>query len=189
MRARVDDPQVAALLVAKTSVAAERGLVVDVVNDEPFPRLDPDLAADVVTVLGNLVDNAVEATVAERVAAGGPGGSGGSGGAGEGVRVRLWWADGAAHLTVSDAGAGVAPADRDRIFTRGWSTKAARGRGIGLALVRQVCQRRGGEVSVVGPPDGSGAVFTARLPGATAATAAGAAGAGTTATTTTGAQR
>lgn len=159
VRARVQDPQVAALLVAKTSVAAERGLVVDVVNEEPLPRLDPELAADVVTVLGNLVDNAVEATVDAANAAGGGAPSGS-------VRVVLGWSDGAAHVQVVDAGPGVAAADRDRIFTRGWSTKAAGGRGIGLALVRQVCQRRGGEV-VVGSVEapGTGSVFSARLPG------------------------
>jgi sensor histidine kinase regulating citrate/malate metabolism len=162
VRARVEDPQVAALLVAKVSVAAERGLPIEVVDTDgagPLPRLDPDLAADVATVLGNLVDNAVDAVVAARAtdAASRPE---------DVVEVRLRYDAGAAWVEVGDTGAGIAPADHARIFDRGWSTKpgGVGGRGIGLALVRQVCQRRGGEVSVVSRP-GGGAVFTARMPG------------------------
>lgn len=157
IRARVEDPQVAALLVAKASLAAERGLAIDLVGDDVLPRLDPDLAADVGTVLGNLVDNAVDAV------AGGAGSTAGGHGA---VRVRLWHADDAAWVEVADTGVGVPEADRARIFERGWSTKPAGtgGRGVGLALVQQVCQRRGGEVTV-DENEEAGAVFAARLPG------------------------
>ncbi len=59
----IDDPAVAALLIAKVSLAAERGIGLRLAEDAALPRLDPDLAADVGTVLGNLVDNAVDATV------------------------------------------------------------------------------------------------------------------------------
>ena len=54
----------AALLIAKVSLAAERGIELRLADDASLPRLDPDLSADVGTVLGNLVDNAVDATVA-----------------------------------------------------------------------------------------------------------------------------
>jgi sensor histidine kinase regulating citrate/malate metabolism len=40
------------------------------------------------------------------------------------------------------------------------------GRGVGLALVQVVCERRGGAVTVRAGDDGAGAVFEARLPGA-----------------------
>ena len=63
---RVDDPSIAALLIAKVSLAAERGIGLRLADDAALPRLDPDLAADVGTVLGNLVDNAVDATVGGR---------------------------------------------------------------------------------------------------------------------------
>lgn len=167
VRARVDDPQVAALLVAKVSVAAERGLPIEVVGGTAggvLPRLDPDLAADVATVLGNLVDNAVDAVVAARSAAGARPDDRPE----DVVEVRLRYDAGAAWVEVGDTGAGIDPEDRARIFDRGWSTKSAGvgGRGIGLALVRQVCQRRGGEVGVGSRP-GGGAVFTARMPGRT----------------------
>ncbi|MFW6774183.1 ATP-binding protein [Nocardioides sp. CPCC 205120] len=157
VRARVEDPQVAALLVAKSTVAAERGLAIDLVGDETLPRLDADLAADVGTVLGNLVDNAVDAVAGQVV--------GEAAGSDPVVRVRLWHDGTAAWVEVADSGPGVDAAERELVFQRGWSSKepVVGGRGIGLALVRQVCQRRGGEVRVgAGSP---GAVFTAVLPG------------------------
>lgn len=155
VRARIEDPQVAALLVAKTSVAAERGQRVEVVNTEPLPRLDPDLAGDVVTVLGNLIDNAVDAMGAEP-------------GTGE-VRVDLRLVDDTVHVRVADTGPGIDADETDLIFTRGWSTKPSGpgGRGVGLALVRQICQRRGGDVVAAPNRSGAaatGAVFDARLP-------------------------
>lgn len=144
----VHDPAVAALLVAKMSLAAERGVEIALAADTDLPALDPDLSADVGTVLGNLVDNAVDATVS----AGGPR-----------IDVRLRVDDGAVAVQVADTGAGVDPDLAPEIFRRGWSTKPsdASGRGVGLALVQVICARRGGHVSV---HNQAGAVFTAALP-------------------------
>ncbi|MFC6345594.1 sensor histidine kinase, partial [Nocardioides hankookensis] len=79
------------------------------------------------------------------------------------VDVRLTTDGGDAVVQVADSGPGV-PAERiDDIYDRGFSTKPsdASGRGVGLALVQVVCERRGGSVSV---HNDGGAVFTARLP-------------------------
>ena len=68
------------------------------------------------------------------------------------------------HVTVSDSGPGVSPDAAKRIFDRGFSTKSAAvvgGRGIGLSLVRRICEQRGGAVGV---QYADGAVFTAVLP-------------------------
>jgi sensor histidine kinase regulating citrate/malate metabolism len=149
---RVDDRAVAALLVAKVSLAAERGVGIELAADTRLPRLDPDLGADVGTVLGNLVDNAVDATVA-------------AGGSTVSVRLRDdRGEDGDLVLVqVADSGAGVPPENAAHLFDRGYSTKPgdASGRGVGLALVQVVCERRVGAVSV---HNDRGAVFTARLP-------------------------
>jgi sensor histidine kinase regulating citrate/malate metabolism len=150
--AHVEDPAVAALLIAKTSLAAERGVDLRVSAGSDLPRLDPESSTDVGTVLGNLVDNAVDASVSV---------------GGTSVEVDLRLEGETVHLAVADSGPGV-PADRvGEIFRRGWSTKAAtaEGRGMGLALVQVVCERRGGAVSVRPGSDGDGAVFEATLPG------------------------
>jgi hypothetical protein len=145
-------PTVAALLIAKTSLAAERGVDLRVTPDSDLPRLDPEASTDVGTVLGNLVDNAVDASVSV---------------GGTSVEVGLRVEAGAVCLTVADTGPGVPPDLVGEIFRRGWSSKAqtAEGRGVGLALVQVVCERRGGAVTVDAGPDGNGAVFAARLPG------------------------
>ncbi|MCD2187702.1 sensor histidine kinase [Actinomycetospora soli] len=139
---RVGDPSLAALLVAKARLARERGVVLEVTGS--LGRVSDDLSADLVTVVGNLVDNALDVL------------SGGT------VTVDLADPDGDVHVAVRDTGPGVSTEPPDAVFGRGVSTKGD-GRGIGLALVRAVCVRRGGEVAVASRP-GEGAVFTARLP-------------------------
>lgn len=150
--ARVEDPAVAALLIAKTSLAAERGVELSLTADSDLPRLDPESSTDVGTVLGNLVDNAVDASVSV---------------GGRSVEVSLALTGPVVHLAVSDTGPGVADEVAGEVFRRGWSTKAAgaEGRGVGLALVQVVCERRGGEVTI-GRSGSGGAVFSVRLPGA-----------------------
>jgi signal transduction histidine kinase len=67
-------------------------------------------------------------------------------------------------MRVHDSGPGVPDGIDGQIFQEGFSTKSAPGRrqrGFGLALVRQVARRHGGDVTVVN--DG-GAQFTVRLP-------------------------
>lgn len=140
----ITDPAVAALLLAKTATAHERGVLVQVA---PGATLAPDGTTDAVTVLGNLVDNGVDAT-----------GRGGT------VLVELAQQGATSLLRVTDDGPGVAAADRERVFTSGFSTKAGpRTHGIGLALVHHVVTRRGGSVELTEAP-GGGACFTVRLP-------------------------
>ncbi len=162
----VDEPVVAALLLGKSAVASERGI--ELVVDEAT-HVDEDAVTasglpprDLVTVLGNLVDNAVEALAEARA-----GGLLTSEHRAPQVRV-LVRADGDDLLVrVSDNGPGLDEQDARRAFERGWSTKPAagraHGRGLGLALVGQVVHRAGGSVEVATGPDG-GAAFTVRLP-------------------------
>ncbi len=53
----------AALLIAKTSLAAESGVILTLDPDSRLRALSPALATDVITLLGNLIDNAVDASV------------------------------------------------------------------------------------------------------------------------------
>ncbi|GHB28410.1 ATPase [Streptomyces viridiviolaceus] len=148
---RVRDTAVAALLTAKSSLAAERKVSLRVSDRTALDRLAPADAADVATVVGNLVDNAVDAAAAH--------------GAGQEawVEVELRQDASSVEIVVRDSGPGVAPELAREVFSHGFTTKAARQgeRGIGLALTRLVCERHGGEISVTNTPEG--AVFTARM--------------------------
>ncbi|MFC6067304.1 ATP-binding protein [Streptomyces ochraceiscleroticus] len=151
---RVHDPLLAALLVGKATVAAERGVSLSIA---PATRL-PDRVVDphgLVTVVGNLVDNALDA------AAGGRDGQ---------VEVEVRAEGRTATVRVSDNGPGVPRERRQEIFTEGWTTKEppAHGqRGIGLVLVRRLAERYGGGAEVDDRP-GGGARFTVTLPDALA---------------------
>ncbi|QNN53841.1 sensor histidine kinase [Nocardioides mesophilus] len=148
--ARVQDASVAALLVAKGSRAAELGVTLDLDDDTALPAVEGALSADILTVLGNLVDNAMEAVAAGRGSVG----------------VRLVVEDGAVRVRVTDDGPGVPDDLASRVFDQGFSTKPTSdpgGRGWGLALSRLVCEQRGGGVQVERTPRGR-TVFTAVLP-------------------------
>ncbi|MEU4894881.1 ATP-binding protein [Streptomyces sp. NPDC044780] len=149
---RVRDTAVAALLMAKASQAAERKVALRLSDRTALGRLTPEDAADVATVVGNLVDNAIDAATSEP-------------GTGEEpwVEVELRQDNASVEIVVRDSGPGVAPELAQEVFAHGFTTKAAREgeRGIGLALTRLVCERRGGEVAVTNTPQG--AMFSARM--------------------------
>ncbi|MCW2686045.1 MAG: signal transduction histidine kinase regulating citrate/malate metabolism [Mycobacterium sp.] len=150
---RISDPAVAALLIAKTSLAAESGVALELTARSHLAALDPALATDVITLLGNLIDNAVD--VSE--------GSASSGGPAR-VTVGIDDSDGLT-ISVADSGPGVPEHLRESIFARGVTSKpdVPGGRGIGLALVRLVSAQHGGAVEVTDGPAG-GALFRVRLP-------------------------
>jgi two-component system CitB family sensor kinase len=144
----VRDPSVAALLIAKASQAAELDVDLRVAPDSSLPALTEELSGDVTTVVGNLVDNALDAaaTAPQRW-----------------VEVSIGLVDGEVEVVVRDSGPGVPAGMEKEVFRRGVSTKASGSgeRGIGLSLVHLLCTRRGGDAtaSAVG-----GSQFTARLP-------------------------
>ncbi|HEY6934465.1 MAG TPA: sensor histidine kinase [Marmoricola sp.] len=146
----VDEPVVAALLLGKSAQAAERG--VDLRLD-PASKVDglPVSPRDIVTLLGNLVDNAFDAVQeSDR----------------REVVVRLEGSAATLQLDVEDSGPGLDLDQAERAFSRGWSTKRGdrhMGRGLGLALVAQVVRRHGGRVEVSRSPLG-GAAFSVRVP-------------------------
>lgn len=156
---RVRDTAVAALLMAKASLAAERKVRLRISDSTALDRLVPEDAADVATVVGNLVDNAVDAASVAGVA----GVAGEADGHEAWVEVELRQDASSVEIVVRDSGPGVAPELAREVFLHGFTTKAAQEgeRGIGLALTRLVCERHGGEISVTNTPEG--AMFTARM--------------------------
>ncbi len=161
------DLEIAALVLAKRTRAQELGIAVELA---PEVHLDAthggEPRTELVTIVANLIDNAIEACVL-------------------GGRVVLDVRDdlepGAVVVRVDDDGPGVPPAQREAIFEPDVSGKApvpgkAR-RGIGLAIVQRIAHRLGGEARVDDSPFG-GARFTVRLPWG-AADAAGDVGAAT----------
>lgn len=146
---RMGDPVLGALLLAKSGVASERGIELQVSEDTMLAQspLDPN---DLITLLGNLIDNALDA------ASKSPGK--------RRVDVSVAMRQDDLVIRVADSGEGVPANLTERIFTEGFTTKSrpdGRRRGFGLTLVREVARRNGGDVTVTNE---GGAVFTARVP-------------------------
>lgn len=156
VRSRIGAPAVAALLLAKTTVAAERDVVVRLDSASRLEAADAE-GLPLVTVLGNLVDNAVDAVAGNpRTVGSHPRGE---------VTIALKCVSGILHLRVSDTGPGIEAERPDDIFVDGYSTKDPRGgmrRGVGLALVHRLVTRAGGTITVSSSPDG--ATFDVALP-------------------------
>ncbi|WP_078112495.1 sensor histidine kinase [Gordonia sp. IITR100] len=165
----VREPHLHAFLDAKAAQARERRVVLRL-GDQTWIQGVLTEPVVVTTVVGNLVDNGIDA-------ASGPDGAQ----PGE-VEVEVI-ADGDTVLvTVGDSGPGIAFEDPYDVFAEGATTKSGAhvpgGRGMGLALARQIARRVGGDVWVadaggcVAADDGEpgGAVFVARLPGVLAPT-------------------
>ncbi|MFF8988833.1 ATP-binding protein [Streptomyces sp. NPDC014983] len=147
---KVQDPLLAALLVGKATVAAERGVALWVSERSRLPDrlVDP---RGLVTVVGNLVDNALDAVAGTPHAR---------------VEVELRVEGRTVVLRVRDTGPGVPLDQRELVFTEGWSTKRAPAhgkRGLGLSLVRRLAERQGGSATV-DTAGGGGAEFTVVLP-------------------------
>ncbi|WP_187645702.1 sensor histidine kinase [Streptomyces sp. TRM49041] len=158
---RVEQPLLRALLVGKTLTAARQGVRLRL-GEESALRQGPARPDDLLTVLGNLIDNALDAVLEH--SHGEPW-----------IEVELReegeehdgnGEDTVVEIRVTDNGPGVPPGSRRWIFGSGASTKRhtdSRHGGLGLALVRSVAEHRGGTATVAAR-EGGGAAFTVRLP-------------------------
>jgi two-component system, CitB family, sensor kinase len=145
--------ELSALLAVKTAQARELGITVRVTDDVAVtPQLPDGVGHDLVTIVGNLVDNAIEACAL-----------------GDSIQVTGSAQDDTVTIVVEDDGPGIPDTLREDVFVEGVSTKFAGGsdrahrRGIGLALVRRIVRRRRGSVRVDTSELG-GARFTVALP-------------------------
>jgi two-component system CitB family sensor kinase len=135
LRERIEAPEIAALLLAKTTVAAERDVQLVLSEDSHLADTGKDTNR-LLTIVGNLIDNAIDA------AATGP--------APARVTLRLTTCDESVRIDVTDTGPGVPQELGAQIFTDGFTTKSPDGRrhrGIGLALVHRLVSSAGGTIT------------------------------------------
>ncbi|MCV7289254.1 sensor histidine kinase [Mycolicibacterium wolinskyi] len=126
----VSEPALVALLLGKTAQADERGIALTVTEDTQLPAETVLTGPEIVTVLGNLIDNAMDACDRDD----------------PWVEVTVSQDDTELLIRVADSGAGMDPATFERAMQRGYSTKGGDGadHGLGLALVAQVVNKHSG---------------------------------------------
>jgi sensor histidine kinase regulating citrate/malate metabolism len=133
----VGEPALVALLLGKTAQADERGIELTVTEDTHLPSKSDDVpltGPEMVTVLGNLIDNAMEACDRDD----------------PWVEVTVQMLENTLMLRVADSGPGMDGATFQKAMQRGYSTKSGsqdEQHGLGLALVAQVVQRHNGTLS------------------------------------------
>jgi sensor histidine kinase regulating citrate/malate metabolism len=133
----VGEPALVALLLGKTAQADERGIELTVTEETHLPSNADDLALsgqEMVTVLGNLIDNAMDACDRDD----------------PWVEVTVAQDNGTLLIRVADSGPGMDAATFEKAMQRGYSTKSgsdAEQHGLGLALVAQVVRRHNGTLT------------------------------------------
>lgn len=145
----VDDPAIAALLVGKASKASELG--VKFILEEGSRRRKDDFKVPsdaIITIAGNLIDNALEAMNSEKNT--------------DGARKELLFGihsePGALLITVDDSGPGISKENLKRLFENGFTTKG-KGRGSGLYQIKRLAESLGGEITVESE-EGTGTSFS-----------------------------
>lgn len=134
---KIKSPVIAGFLLSKINRTSDLGHSLVISNESQLPEnSNEDQVAVLITVLGNLIENALEALGQE------PGGE---------ISVSLHYRHGWLHCEVNDDGPGIAPEHIEHIFEKGVSSKGTE-RGVGLALVKQQVESVGGNVSVESEP-------------------------------------
>lgn len=135
IRNHISNYAISGLLLGKRSKAREAGVTFELDPASHLKELVRGLkAGEVITILGNLLDNAIESC------------------AGREGEKRVWCQVSGDReqlvVEVSDTGKGMSEAEQQSMFEYGYSTKAATGRGIGLALVKQIVDAHQGSITV-----------------------------------------
>ncbi len=148
LRSRIESRQLAALLLAKITIAAEQSIAL-VVTDDSYVGPSPANERTLLTIVGNLVDNAIEALLDKP----GP----------RNIRLHIIDGDGT-RIVVTDNGQGIARERIKDVLVDGYTTKPSSPgmrRGLGLAIVSRLVFRLEGTIEIT---PGPGGVFEITLP-------------------------
>jgi two-component system, CitB family, sensor histidine kinase MalK len=145
---KVLDPVLAGFLIGKLSFARESGasLLIDCINKLPKPA-DQKITHELITIIGNLVDNAIEAITDSP---------------NKKVELILDFAEDILTIEIKDTGMGMTQSIQNKILDKGFSTKGDN-RGFGLFLLAQAIERLEGELIISSKP-GKGTNFAVYIP-------------------------
>lgn len=148
----VKDPLIAACLLGKANRSKELKVHFEIDLDSELLDIPNDFdSASFITILGNLIDNALDASLKEN---------------GAGAKVKVSFTDIGRDIIfdIDDNGCGISPSDEEHIFKYGYTTKSnAQNHGIGLSLVQNAVRMFNGQIHI-GNSDLGGARFTVIIP-------------------------
>lgn len=146
---QIKDKNVQAIILGKIGKASEKKIDFEIDDNSFLGHLPKQLGVGkLITILGNLIDNAMEATAMKK------------------YKHVLFFATDVGRdiiFEIADNGEGIADEDISQIFELGYSTKGKADRGYGLAIVKKTVDELGGQIEVYNQPK-SGAVFSVFIP-------------------------
>jgi two-component system, CitB family, sensor histidine kinase MalK len=145
---KIQDHVLAGFLIGKLSFAREAGVEFNVFCEQPLPQpTHTDITHELITIIGNLVDNAVEAV---------------TGCLNKKIDVQFDYGDEILTIEVSDSGLGMNEELQNKIFQKGYSTKGEN-RGLGLYLISRSIEKLEGEMIISSKP-GKGTLVSVYIP-------------------------
>ncbi|MDQ0428631.1 CitB family two-component system sensor histidine kinase MalK [Planomicrobium stackebrandtii] len=144
----IKDPVLSGFIIGKISYAREAHveLVIQCKTEIPRPK-DPAVTHELITILGNIIDNAIDSVsgMEKRI-----------------ISVHFSYIDELLELTAADSGPGIPTEMQTSIFSKGFSSKKGNDRGFGLYLVKNSVEKLEGSIDIVSERDG--AVFSIVVP-------------------------
>ncbi|QXE00705.1 DcuS/MalK family sensor histidine kinase [Terribacillus sp. DMT04] len=141
------NPILAGFLLGKKSYMAENGVQLEVDCSDTIPNTSEKTNQMLITILGNLMNNAVDAVDQQPE---------------KRVQLSMKFSDGQLFLELTDTGKGISQEQQETIFKQGVSTKGS-DRGFGLYQVEDYVQKLGGYL-VLTSELGEGTTFSLQLP-------------------------
>lgn len=144
-------PSLSGLLQTKSTVAEERGVSFELCADVSFAAI-PVSPAELTAIVGNLIDNAFDATKE-------------SGVVNPSIRVELLHERDSFYISVKNTGKPLEHNDVKKLLSAGFTTKdKSVHSGLGLYTVHSIVKKHTGLISVENPEDRTGVAFTITIP-------------------------
>jgi CitB family two-component system sensor histidine kinase CitS len=145
---QIHDANVQAILLGKLGKASEKKIILEIDADSYVDPLPSHIeVTDIITIIGNLIDNAFDAVVQQKE---------------KRVSFSITSLGKDIIIEVTDSGKGISEDVVDSLFSLGYSSKGLN-RGYGLFNVKRTVEYLGGTIEVSNEKHG-GAIFTVYLP-------------------------
>lgn len=136
---QIKDAALAGFLIGKLSLAREKNIELTIHINEIVPEPhDSQLTHEIITVIGNLIDNSIDALANQKSKI---------------IEVKLNYSQQNLKIDITDSGEGLTPHMQQKIFEKGYSTKGDN-RGYGLYLINESVKKLKGSINVDKDSDG-----------------------------------
>ncbi|MBT2569603.1 DcuS/MalK family sensor histidine kinase [Planococcus sp. ISL-110] len=144
----IKDPVLSGFIIGKISYAREAHveLAFQCETEIPQPK-DPAVTHELITILGNVIDNAIDSIQDSEKQV---------------ISVSFSYIDELLEMTIADSGPGIAEGIQESIFSKGVSSKKGKDRGFGLYLAKNSAEKLEGSIDLM--PEQDGTVFSIIVP-------------------------